>query len=234
MAEIDIIIPVEINDTYQIKSNIDSGWVFSDIIYSVTNVISVVCRDNNCNYVGKRLPVRSKYDTSDCPRVRNELIMSKYLSEVDIGPMVYDISMNEKEAVIIMDRYDGTLADLMALYQTDRSIPVKQILDLAYSLLQKMHSLNIYHGDIHMGNILYTKDGKVALTDFSRSLYTTSPELKDDDYRHFEGIKEVYNRINQGEIFVVDEDFPLISFEFLRPSPYNFTFVWNNKICYWD
>lgn len=238
MSKIIINIPIQLDKTYPIKSNVDPEWIFTDIIiYSAGNIISVVCFENNCEYVAKRITLDYQYDEPGCytndDKVRNELVISKHMSEIGVGPRIYDMSMNDIEAIMIMDKYDGSLADLMWSYQSDRTIPMAKVLDDVALLLEKMHSVNICHGDLHMGNIFYTKSGKVVIGDFDQSLYTASKEFKEEDWISFEGIRAVYDDINQGSVFTDRVDFTTASIYYLVEDPYYFNFLWNGRSCSW-
>lgn len=56
---------------------------------------------------------------------------------------------------------------------------MNKILDDVDFLYQKMHTLNISHGDLHPGNIFYTKSGIIAVGDYGYSIYTNSRKLKE-------------------------------------------------------
>ena len=237
MDEITINIPIVFDTTYPIKAQIDPKWIFTDIIYDELNTIYIACVDDNCQYVAKLIKINNDYDEPGCytafDKVRNELVISKLMSDNGIGPTIYDMSINDTEAIMIMDRYDGTLNDLLWSYQLDKTIPLDEILNDLANLINKMHSLNIAHIDLHMGNILYIRSGKIIISDFGQSLCTNSKELKDDDWRSFEGIKRLYNGIKQeGEI--IEKDYLSdVYFELTPPTLYNFVFMWNSKPCEW-
>ena len=239
MSQIVINIPIVIDTTYPIKSQIDFKWIFTDIIYDRGNIIYIACFDNDCNYVAKKIRINKDYDEIGCftmaDKVRNELVISKLMSDNDIGPKIYDMSINETEAIMIMDKYDGTLDDLLHLYQMDRSIPIDRILNDLENLIYKMHSLNIVHNDLHLRNVLYTKKGKIILADFGQSLYTTFDELKELDRLSFEGIKELYNIIKKSKEIFNNDCFFDWALD-LQPRPfvfYDFIYTWNGQECDW-
>jgi len=233
-------IPIIIDLTYQIKPNIDSKWIFTDIIYEGYNTINIACLDNNCQYVAKIIKIKKIYNEfneygcfTTFDKTRNELFISKLMSEAGIGPMIYDMSLNEDEGIIIMEKYDGTLDDLLWLYQFDKNIRMDKFLNDTAILLAKMHSLNISHGDLHTDNIFYNKSGKIVISDFGQSLYTTSQELIDKDWASFKGIKGLYNRIKEG-IKKIDRDNFFNIFSKLTPrNPYIFSYTWKGKKCDW-
>lgn len=242
MERLQVSIPIIFNTSYPIKSEINPKWVFTDIIYEGLNDIYIACSDNNCEYVAKIIEIRkgNDFDEFNCysseDKAKNELIISKLMSDNGIGPTIYDMSINDTQAVMIMERYDSNLEDLFWMYQIDQTIPMDKILNDLADLIRKMHSSNIAHIDLHMGNILIKSGNspiKVAIADFGQSLLTASQKLKDEDWASFEGIVGVYNQINQGDEIIDKEYLFDVYFDLTPPSPYNFVFTWNNEPCQW-
>ena len=228
---IDVDIPIIIDNNYKFKSCVDEKWKFADNIYRdyVYNV-----NDDNSNdykYVAKVL----KIDNREADRVRNELIISKLMSDEGIGPKVYDMSLNENEGIIIMNKFDGNLHQLMSKYKTNKNIKMLDIINVVSGLTKKMHSLNIFHGDLHLRNILYSNSGDIAISDFGNSLYTTSQELKDSELINLDGFKKIYQLINEDSLeFYYEDTIDNIMFDVTCiSSPYNFNFTWNGTSCEW-
>lgn len=178
---IDIHVPIIIDNTTQFKSNIDIKWKFTKNIYG--GYIYEVSDGVHCDYIGKIIKIEYIDDTDDYTaydRVRNELIIAKLMSDEGIGPTIYDMCMNENEGIIIMEKYDGNLRQLMLSYFFDRTIPIENYLNDVAILVDKMHSLNIYHADLHLRNIFY-KGSALVIGDFGFSLRTDVQELKDSE-----------------------------------------------------
>lgn len=225
MSQIIIDVPVVFNTTYPIKSNIDPRWVLKKGMF---NNIHLACIDNVCEYIAKTINLKNipaMFNNPDCYTytVRNELVIAKHMAEESIGPPIYDMSMNNDEAILIMKKYDGNLEDLMFLYEEDQNIPMGRILDTVTALLNKMHFLNVYHGDLKERNIFYTKSYEIVLADFESSLYTTSQELKDRDIANLEVIKKWYQDIKNGTSVFENP---------WKPHTHKFNLIWNGKICY--
>lgn len=205
-SESEIEINFEFNNVYPIKSNIDPQWTLGEKLNDRdSNIeIRIVCLRGDCKYIAKVIPINEKFaycGIAEKDRVRNELVISKQMSEVNIAPTIYDMSLSDMEAIIIMKRYDGTLTDLLYLYQTDKNIPMNKIIQLIEQLVNKMHQLGIIHRDLHSDNILYTKDNLFAIIDYDSGIRSTSEQLREIDKKELRKIISVYDRINNGEIF---------------------------------
>jgi tRNA A-37 threonylcarbamoyl transferase component Bud32 len=246
MRKVTVNIPIVIDTNYQIKDNIDSKWIIGDVIYSGDNDIHNVRIDNDdgkdckeVRHVAKIMKINNddKHDNyNPSNKVRNELVITKMMSDEGIGPTVHDMSINENEAIIIMDKFDCTLHDLMLSYISDRTIPIPKILDDLQNLITKMHTLNIYHGDLHLGNILCgsSKSGKIVISDYGRSVHTSSQELKHVELNDFGGFRQLHRLIDEGSIGINDEDcFIDILLDFCAPSPYFFNFTIDGERCKW-
>jgi serine/threonine protein kinase len=230
-------IPIIIDDTRQFKLQIDEKWKFSNNIYG-DHIYNVINSDDSCQYVAKILKIDSREDEpgwyTSFDRVRNELTISKLMSDEGLGPKIYDMSLNEKEGIIIMDKFDSNLVQLMLKYKTDRTIKMLDIINNVTIIVNKMHLLGIYHGDLHLRNILYKKTGGVIISDFGYSLLTTSQELKDSELTHLDGFKEIYKLINDESLKIYDEDsFDNVMFDVTCVSQHDFNFTWNGKKCEW-
>ena len=100
-----------------------------------------------------------------------------------------------------MERYDGTLTDLLYNYQKDKTLPVDQAIEKARDLLGIMHANNVVHRDLSTDNIFYKTDGSIALADFGFSVFSSDETLRSGDREYLEGISETLARIRKGERF---------------------------------
>ena len=153
-----------------IPEHLSSSFILSEFLNNERH-IRIACRNNNCNYIAKLLEVtRNKSATGPMDEnekfqydaVRNEIIMSDLSSQLGIGPKVHDISLNRIEGYIVMDRYDGTLEDLIGLYKTNDMIPVDLYMEHVWRLLNVLHQNNIIHGDFSSSNIFLHKNREVC------------------------------------------------------------------------
>ena len=91
------------------------------------------------------------------------------MSENNISPKVYEIFKCLNMSYIIMDKWEGTIRELINL-----DILNKNHLDRIMVLIQKMHKLGIVHNDLHTANILYrvvNNTYEFSIIDFGLSLY---------------------------------------------------------------
>ena len=128
--------------------------------------LSDVCLNSDCKYVIKLIKITNSSDYKDFIR---EALISSIASRKKIGPKIYDIYTCLNFGYIIMDRWDGSIKNLITknLITTER---FKKILDT----IKNMHNIGIIHNDLHIGNILYKIDNNnytFCITDFGLSSY---------------------------------------------------------------
>lgn len=221
-------VDVEVRDTRNIpiKSQLDPRFRINDPYSSQGShgVIRTACFNNECQYIAKVIPIDDSMNEENCYTskdiARNELLISLQMAEAGVGPSIYDT-----EVIIIMKKYDGTLADLLYLYQNDRSIPMKQILKLVDQMLQIIHENGMYHRDFNASNILYTKEGLFAITDYGSAIYSKSEKLQDVDRNFLAGIVRIFKAIKRGQTFTNPEEIMLSSI------PYPVRFLWHGREC---
>lgn len=228
--DVDIII----NNTYPIKSHIDERFILGKRlnVQGAHGEIRTACFQNDCRYIAKIFKINNKNNNPNCytykDLVRNEMIITKHMSEFKIGPQIYDLSLSDTEGIMIMNKYDGTLSDLLYLYQTDKSIPMEQIIQLIKEMVERMHSQGIIHRDLSSDNILYTQSGLISIIDYGLAFYSTSELLKKGDIEFIEGIQNVYELIDKGENFPDPEEIMLAA---LPNNNAIIRFLWNGNEC---
>jgi len=93
----------------------------------------------------------------------NEFLFTLIASNEDISPKLVSWKRDNEKYIIQIEKYPSTLWDI-----TDRSIYEFKIINL----VKKLHSLGIFHNDIHAENIvLDQKSGNVKLIDFGISCW---------------------------------------------------------------
>jgi TP53 regulating kinase-like protein len=138
-------------------------------------------------------------------RIEGKILVDLYLNNVHVPtPLFIDVD----NAVIIMEYIRGRkMIELVG----------ERILEYAYKLgveVGKMHSLNIYHGDLTLGNVIVSSNDEVYLIDFGlagysrdveeyaidlhllrRNLYAVAPELYKDFFDEFlKGYRETITK----------------------------------------
>ena len=163
--------------------------------------------------------------------VKNEMIISKHMSDIGIGPHIYDMALTDKQGIIIMDKFDGKLIELMEMYYYDRTIYMTEILKKVETMMNKMHDYGIIHNDIKSCNIMYKNNGEIVLMDWGKSVYSTSEELRNYDRAELNAIRDLYNKINDGYAF---EDPDYLYEEVISPPQPEITVNINGEKCeYW-
>ena len=129
----------------------------------------------------------------------NEIYINMVMSNNGIAPKVYDYAMKNKKGYIVMDKYDGTLTDLLHRYQYDKTIDFKSIKEILKNYIKKMHDLGIVHRDLSSNNIVYKTDGSIAIIDYEFSIYSDNKDLRSRDYIILNKLDENIEFINSIE-----------------------------------
>ena len=128
--------------------------------------IGDVCKDKDCNYVVKAVSIKNEIYYRSFLR---ESLISTIMSKNNLCPKIHEIFVCLNTAYFIMDKWDGTLRELVI-----NKLFKKEHLDIIMKLIQKMHDIGIIHCDLHTSNILYRiKKNKYefCIVDFGLSLY---------------------------------------------------------------
>ena len=238
--KMEVSIPFSLNREVNIPEQLDPRFTVTDTILDELGRVKVTCVGIDCIYVAKHIPVRDYseigqgcYTGKDV--VRNEILISIRAASLGIAPRVHGVALNDTEGIIIIDKYDGTLDDLLYLYQFDRSIPVRSVAQRAADCLRILHQNGIVHQDFHPGNIFYTKDGIVAVGDFGVSLISDNAVLRARDWHYYGGILEVIQKIEAGESYEKGEYFEMSSIPPPELIPRNIYLIVNRRRCpYFD
>lgn len=101
--------------------------------------------------------------------IRNEILIHQEASPHDIAPRFLGLVTERGRGVIgfIME-YFGDAKNFRELRNENRAFTETEI-RACLAVTNKLHSLGIYHGDLHLGNILQRAGGKVFLIDFQYS-----------------------------------------------------------------
>ena len=191
-------IPTQLSGNFEIKQVIKRNKF-------TQSSIRIACFGDNCDYIAKVLDYSYGFMPNRNYRLKdlaaNELVITKKMSEIGVGPKVFDIAMTKKQGVVVMEKYDGTLTDLLYDYQKDKTIPVDHAIEKVRHLLGIMHAHGVVHRDLSTSNIFYKKYGYVALADFGFSVFSTDESLRSGDREYLRGILETLDRIRKGEHF---------------------------------
>ena len=219
-----------IND-YEIKDKIDPNYIKGGLIrrgYGNVYELYHGAHSATAGYVLKTLPANTYLYGDKCYSDRdiamNEIYITKTMSDLGIAPLVYDIALDDSKGYIVMEKYDGTLQDLIYLYQTDKSIKLDEIIVILKSYIEKMHEHGIVHRDLSSNNIMYKTDGSIAIIDYGFSIYSKNEKLRSYDYDVINELIEIKKKIDNNEKFELKKIH-------LGGLVENFTFLYNGNIC---
>lgn len=153
-------------------------------------VLSTCTENKDTGFAGtcfKTAPVKKKPSSSN---LLKEYKVMKFLKENDTGspfyPLVinYTLSIDNKTECIEMERLDQSLADYFESYNKTHSnqAPPKNIFfRIAVEALEcilRLHSMDIYHGDVKPRNFMFDREGNLKIIDFGLSRFLEHPSLK--------------------------------------------------------
>lgn len=108
-----------------------------------------VCCKNDCNFVMKYMPYDDGNRRNTRENIINEINVQNLCAEAKLCPKIHDAWLCESGGVFIMEVYKMTARQLLFEYENK-----DQILDNVLVLVSKLHDRGIYHGDLHLDNIM--------------------------------------------------------------------------------
>ena len=92
------------------------------------------------------------------------------MCSLGVGPQIVECGVNGNKAYIVMAQYKYTL----------NNYPKSTILrDNVLQLIDKLHSHNIIHGDLHEENVVLNNENDIAIIDYDMAFSLDNP-LKDE------------------------------------------------------
>lgn len=139
-----------------------------------------------------------------------ELKVSQLASDLGIGPKIYETTINNLEATILMDRYDGTLDELIYACQEECPRLLSCLIDgviarLEYCL-EALHQHGIVHNDLTLDNILFSYSGHLVLADYGLARISRDDRKRAVDWRLFHRLREGLLEIRAGRRFATREE----------------------------
>lgn len=155
-------------------------------------------KPEDCNYAAKIFnvkPIPLKHSCfSQLELVEQEATIAMLMSELGIGPHVYEVSFpveskesgeeGGNEVILVMEKFDGNLEQLPDEI-LDSPAAMAKINKELNTLIEKMHAAGIVHRDLRDANILYKllPDGsvKLAIGDYGLAFFSADPALLKKD-----------------------------------------------------
>lgn len=136
-------------------------------------IIWSVCCNEDCNHVLKYMP----YDDNSYESIINEITIQNLCSQINMCPKIEDAWICETGGAIVMELYEMTVKQLLFEFKDDE---VRQkILANVIAMLDKLHLKGIYHGDLHLDNIMVKSSSNSKQTKNPLELYNSR------DYKYY-------------------------------------------------
>jgi serine/threonine protein kinase len=175
-------------------------------------------------YIAKIIPY---YVTAGARNgVLNEItIQNKAASEKKLSPEIKMFFLSKDESVqeskdgqgvVVMEKINGgtvhsQLVEIMDKKEKEKDMndKITKLFTQVYTSLDELHKIKIYHGDAHLENFMYNKDGnKIFIIDFGHSKicdHTIMPLKILEDYTALRSavISLSKSKVKQGKVFVL-------------------------------
>jgi serine/threonine protein kinase len=106
----------------------------------------------------------------------NEVKLHTIASNHDLSPKI--IRSDSKKGSIVMEKMHTTLSDLLNTIKYDPD-EMEQVAQKVYHLVETLHSLGIFHNDLHTDNIMIDSNGTLKLIDFGDASTDPNPNEYD-------------------------------------------------------
>lgn len=158
-------------DSWEIFDRIGEESLYGDIYQA--------CCKNDCNYVLKFIKFTGGTVNKDS--IEKEIYYQKKFSELDLAPNVKESWFCESGGVIIMPGMRETLKNF--IIREEDIDKIEDSIREALTLLFFLHKKGYYHGDSHLNNFMFDKNGKLYLIDMGNSgtLSENKNGIKDDN-----------------------------------------------------
>ena len=134
-----------------------------------------------------------------------ELQISQLASDLAVGPKVYATTINNDETTILMDRYDGTLDQLLYACQ-DECCLISGILDRLSHCIRTLHQNGIVHNDFTLDNILFSYTGQIVVADYGLARFSREDRKRKTDWRLYHRIRTEIDQVQKGKRFSSQEE----------------------------
>lgn len=189
-----------------------SGWVaVAPLSPDKGNVFSVRRPGENTLYIAKLAGYESLHASNQANEIQD------HLANHDLAPRIIETRNKDGIGLNISEKMEGTLADILE-GSPNNEVRSRLASDIK-KLVKQIHILDIYHGDLHLSNIVYSRVTatswyKFKLIDFEMSFYISKENIKSvtGDEMHIQQLRDIgptddpyANYINEEYQFISDE-----------------------------
>jgi tRNA A-37 threonylcarbamoyl transferase component Bud32 len=119
--------------------------------------IYTACLNKDCKFVLKYMP----YDKDNTEKgIIKEVTIQNKCADLNLSLPIIDAWLCEEGGAFVMKKLDYTVANLFNMYQTNtvRNLILANII----MILDKLHLHKLYHGDLHLNNIMVKQHKKIV------------------------------------------------------------------------
>lgn len=168
------------------------------------------CCGTDCEHITKVLMFDGYEYNADS--FIEEVRMQQLVHEAGLGPAINTAYLSTIGGVVVMDKLDRTLLDAILEYLNHETKILTEEMEKdsgytwtaegaaqveavqnrarafateAADLLHRLHKHDLWHGDAHEGNFMYTRDGELKLIDFGRTTMIPRNKILTIETREF-------------------------------------------------
>ncbi|MDD3413577.1 MAG: serine/threonine-protein kinase [Lachnospiraceae bacterium] len=161
-----------LGDKYLLDRVIGSG--------GMSTVYLAIDQKLHIKWAAKEIRIHKDTEIYDKKSIRAEIMLLRRAQHRNL-PRIVDAFCDKNAVIVIMDYIEGT--SLKELLKTQQKLPAKEVLRIAFELVDTLNYLHhldppIIYGDMKPSNVIIKPDGKVQLIDFGSTIERTLSNKK--------------------------------------------------------
>jgi len=145
-------------------------WQYGDLIqdgeYTGEKVYRVCAPNDACEYIAKVIPILNK----DVNEIMDEINIQQIAFEHDLAPEILQVVVDTDKVGFIMSALTVTAKDrILELLTAGDNAGVIRVINTIFTVIDKLNRCGITHGDAHLDNFMYDRNGQLKVIDFGRS-----------------------------------------------------------------
>jgi tRNA A-37 threonylcarbamoyl transferase component Bud32 len=164
-----------------------------------------MCCLQDCNYVIKLVDfiVKPTFETITPEKFMSEICIQNEVANIGLTKPIIQSYITNEQGAFIMESLQQTVYDYIINNIQDEK-KKENVINECLSLIIKLHTLNIYHGDCHLENFMIDKNNKIYMIDFGYSGHLTEQNKLKYVSRDFSLFMTSINRIQLNKIFITN------------------------------